>query len=106
MPLNVMDVHYRSFQKQVLPVLLQRGIGTARAHPEPDVGRDQAGGIVDSVADHRDRFAGLTPAMDPLQFFVRRETGMHFLDACFARHGRGRFRPVTGDERDRAAIFL
>ena len=24
MPLNVMDVHYRSFQKQVLPVLLQR----------------------------------------------------------------------------------
>jgi predicted aldo/keto reductase-like oxidoreductase len=27
MPLNVMDVHYRSFQKQVLPVLVQRQIG-------------------------------------------------------------------------------
>jgi predicted aldo/keto reductase-like oxidoreductase len=27
MPLNVMDAHYRSFQKQVLPVLLQRNIG-------------------------------------------------------------------------------
>ena len=27
MPLNVMDVHYRSFQKQVLPVLKERGIG-------------------------------------------------------------------------------
>lgn len=27
MPLNVMDVHYRSFQKQVLPVLLKRNIG-------------------------------------------------------------------------------
>ncbi len=27
MPLNVMDVHYRSFQRNVLPVLLQRGIG-------------------------------------------------------------------------------
>src|SRR3954469_7172962 len=27
MPLNVMDVHYRSFQQNVLPVLLQRGIG-------------------------------------------------------------------------------
>jgi predicted aldo/keto reductase-like oxidoreductase len=27
MPLNVMDVHYRSFQRQVLPVLLQRNIG-------------------------------------------------------------------------------
>lgn len=27
MPLNVMDVHYRSFQKQVLPDLLRRGIG-------------------------------------------------------------------------------
>jgi len=27
MPLNVMDVHYRSFQRMVLPVLLQRGIG-------------------------------------------------------------------------------
>ena len=27
MPLNVMDVHYRSFQKQVLPVLMQRNIG-------------------------------------------------------------------------------
>ena len=27
MPLNVMDVHYRSFQKEVLPVLNKRGIG-------------------------------------------------------------------------------
>jgi predicted aldo/keto reductase-like oxidoreductase len=27
MPLNVMDVHYRSFQRQVLPVLNQRQIG-------------------------------------------------------------------------------
>jgi uncharacterized protein len=27
MPLNVMDVHYRSFQQNVLPVLLQRNIG-------------------------------------------------------------------------------
>jgi predicted aldo/keto reductase-like oxidoreductase len=27
MPLNVMDAHYDSFQKQVLPVLLQHGIG-------------------------------------------------------------------------------
>jgi predicted aldo/keto reductase-like oxidoreductase len=26
MPLNVMDVHYRSFQKQVLPELLRRGV--------------------------------------------------------------------------------
>lgn len=28
MPLNVMDVHYRSFQKQVLPVLNERGIAS------------------------------------------------------------------------------
>jgi predicted aldo/keto reductase-like oxidoreductase len=28
MPLNVMDVHYRSFQNQVLPVLLKRNIGS------------------------------------------------------------------------------
>jgi hypothetical protein len=27
MPLNVMDASYRSFQKQVLPVMLQKGIG-------------------------------------------------------------------------------
>ncbi len=27
MPLNVMDVHYRSFQKGVLPILVQRNIG-------------------------------------------------------------------------------
>ncbi len=27
MPLNVMDAHYDSFQKQVLPVLLKHGIG-------------------------------------------------------------------------------
>ena len=27
MPLNVMDVHYRSFQRNVLPILLQRNIG-------------------------------------------------------------------------------
>lgn len=27
MPLNVMDAHYRSFEKKVLPVLVQKGIG-------------------------------------------------------------------------------
>ncbi len=27
MPLNVMDAHYRSFEKEVLPVLVQKGIG-------------------------------------------------------------------------------
>ena len=27
MPLNVMDVHYRSFQKQVLPVCLKKQVG-------------------------------------------------------------------------------
>jgi predicted aldo/keto reductase-like oxidoreductase len=27
MPLNVMDAHYRSFEKMVLPVLVQKGIG-------------------------------------------------------------------------------
>ncbi len=27
MPLNVLDVHYRSFQKEVLPVLVERHIG-------------------------------------------------------------------------------
>ncbi|WP_410960615.1 hypothetical protein, partial [Salmonella sp. SAL4357] len=27
MPLNVMDVHYRSFQKQVLPELVRRKMG-------------------------------------------------------------------------------
>jgi predicted aldo/keto reductase-like oxidoreductase len=27
MPLNVLDIHYRSFQRNVLPVLVQRGIG-------------------------------------------------------------------------------
>jgi uncharacterized protein len=27
MPLNVMDASYRSFQRQVLPVMLQKGIG-------------------------------------------------------------------------------
>jgi predicted aldo/keto reductase-like oxidoreductase len=27
MPLNVLDAHYRSFQKEILPVLAERGIG-------------------------------------------------------------------------------
>src|SRR5205085_5758005 len=27
MPLNVMDAHFRSFEKQVLPVLVEEGIG-------------------------------------------------------------------------------
>jgi aryl-alcohol dehydrogenase-like predicted oxidoreductase len=27
MPINVMDAHYRSFQKQVIPVCLQKGVG-------------------------------------------------------------------------------
>ena len=27
MPINVMDAHYRSFQKQVVPVCLQKNVG-------------------------------------------------------------------------------
>jgi aryl-alcohol dehydrogenase-like predicted oxidoreductase len=33
MPLNIMDAHYDSFQKQVLPVLLQRGIAPLGMKP-------------------------------------------------------------------------
>jgi predicted aldo/keto reductase-like oxidoreductase len=33
MPLNVMDVHFRSFQKKVLPVLVQRNIGVLGMKP-------------------------------------------------------------------------
>jgi uncharacterized protein len=33
MPLNVMDAHYRSFARQVLPVLVERGIGVVGMKP-------------------------------------------------------------------------
>jgi predicted aldo/keto reductase-like oxidoreductase len=33
MPLNVMDAHYDSFEKKVLPLLVQRGIGTLAMKP-------------------------------------------------------------------------
>ncbi len=33
MPLNVMDAHYRSFEKKVLPVLVQHGIGVLGMKP-------------------------------------------------------------------------
>jgi predicted aldo/keto reductase-like oxidoreductase len=33
MPLNVMDAHFRSFEKMVLPVLVQRGIGVLGMKP-------------------------------------------------------------------------
>jgi aryl-alcohol dehydrogenase-like predicted oxidoreductase len=33
MPLNVFDPHYRSFQKQVLPVLVERNIGVIGMKP-------------------------------------------------------------------------
>jgi predicted aldo/keto reductase-like oxidoreductase len=36
MPLNVMDAHYRSFQHQVLPVLLERDIGVLGMKPLGD----------------------------------------------------------------------
>ncbi len=36
MPLNVMDPHYRSFEKQVLPVLVQHGIGVLGMKPIGD----------------------------------------------------------------------
>ncbi len=36
MPLNVMDAHYDSFQKKVLPVLLQHGIGPLAMNPMGD----------------------------------------------------------------------
>ncbi len=36
MPLNVMDAHYDSFQKKVLPVLLQHGIGRLAMKPMGD----------------------------------------------------------------------
>ena len=36
MPLNVMDAHYQSFEKKVLPVLLQREIGVLGMKPMGD----------------------------------------------------------------------
>jgi len=36
MPLNVMDAHYNSFEKKVLPVLVQRGIGVIGMKPIGD----------------------------------------------------------------------
>jgi predicted aldo/keto reductase-like oxidoreductase len=33
MPLNVMDAHYRSFEKKVLPVALQKGLGVLHMKP-------------------------------------------------------------------------
>src|SRR6266436_365819 len=36
MPLNVMDAHYASFEKQVLPVLLQHEIGVLGMKPMGD----------------------------------------------------------------------
>ena len=36
MPLNVMDAHFDSFQKKVLPVLLQHGIGPLAMKPMGD----------------------------------------------------------------------
>ena len=37
MPLNVMDAHYDSFEKQVLPVLVREGIGVLgmKSHGRP-----------------------------------------------------------------------
>jgi predicted aldo/keto reductase-like oxidoreductase len=33
MPLNVMDAHYKSFEKKVLPVALQKGMGVLHMKP-------------------------------------------------------------------------
>ena len=49
MPINVLDLHYRSFQKQVVPVCLEKSVGV--------IGMKGIGGG-DGIA----RGAGLTPA--------------------------------------------
>ena len=44
MPLNVLDAHYESFEKNVLPVLLERNIGVIGMKPMAD-GRIVYGGL-------------------------------------------------------------
>ena len=67
MPLNVMDAHYNSFEKKVLPVLVKHGIGVLGMKPMGDANHPQqqdsdAGGMsalchepADQRGDHRMR---------------------------------------------------
>ncbi len=86
--------------------LREGGVRAARAHPDSDIGRDQAGRVIYSVTHHCDGFSGLPPAMNPFQLFVRRKIGMHFLDSRGPGDGVGRCRPIARDERNRVARVL
>jgi len=47
--------------------LFQRSIGAARAHANGDIGRSQAGRVVDSIAHHRHLFSRRAPIVNALQ---------------------------------------
>ena len=76
MPLNVMDVHFRSFEKQVLPLLVEKGIGVLG---------------MKSMGDRQILKSNLVSPLDCLRYALRLPTSvvitgidsMEFLDQAF-----------------------
>jgi len=78
MPLNVFDGTYRSFEREVLPVLAQRGIGA--------LGMESVTGNAEPIKQGVD---GTWVAMDPDEAREKMSSGLHLSLSVFKqRHGR------------------
>ena len=82
---------------------LDRGIGAGRAHRDADIGSGQGGGVVDAVADHRDR-ALRTELCDRSGLVLRAQFGADVLDPRLGGEGAGGASVVAGEHRDPDAL--
>ena len=69
----------------------ERGVAAGDAHGDADVGRRQRGGVVDAVADHRDRSVAALQLLDRRDLVLGQQLRAELVDAEVGRdRGRGR----------------
>ena len=84
--------------------LFERGVRTARAHGDADVGGGQARGVVDAVAHHRHALALLGQRADGGELLLRLQLGAHVLDSQLRPQMLGGGLAVAG-QHDGAQAF-
>ncbi|CAI7662410.1 unnamed protein product, partial [Penicillium discolor] len=83
---------------------LDRGVGARRAHRDPDVRGGQRGGVVDAVADHRDRAVLPTEFADRSGLVFGAQLGADVIDPCMRSEGAGGAGVVAGEHGDPDAL--
>jgi uncharacterized protein len=90
MPLNVMDAHFDSFEKNVLPVLVQHNIGVLGMKPMGDANILRSGIVTPAECLHYSMSL-------PTSVVITGCDSMHILNQ--ALNAARRFKPMTSEER-------